>query len=181
MRGEMGWQAHTLPLEPKGVTLSVESPTAPSQRIREKQGVQVIKESPYSQARIRGFARPGRGPGNPVTRSRSRKLAPPASHGRPDGSKVTCLIVKNTQDPVPLLRTFTSLSPNLGRDGPPGNENHARRSLYSGTSLDPFAAPASEAKLMARRPVVRVRPRHLLNEEPRLRGPRFFSFGLITC
>ena len=59
---------------------------------------------------------------------------------------------------IPLLRTFTSLSPDLGRDGPPGSENHARRSLYSGVSLDPFGAPASEAKLKARRPMARVRP-----------------------
>ena len=58
---------------------------------------------------------------NPVTRSSSQLQAHPASDWRPDGSRVTCLIVKNTQDPVPLLRTFTSLSPNLGRDGPPGD------------------------------------------------------------
>jgi hypothetical protein len=95
---------------------------------------------------------------NPVTRSRSQEQAHPASDWRPDGSKGTYLIVKNTQDPVPLLHTSASLSPNLARDGPPGNGNPARRSLYSGTSQDPFGAPAPEAKLITRRPVVRVRP-----------------------
>ena len=54
-QGELGRQARAVQLDKNRVTLFVESMTASSQRIREKQGTRVIGESPYSQASIRGF------------------------------------------------------------------------------------------------------------------------------
>jgi len=104
----------------------------------------------------------------------------PASDGRPDGVQVPYPKVKNTRNPVPSLRTFASLCPNLANDGPPGNgimrEGHFIRELHRIHLAPPLQKRSSQPGGQC----FEFAPRHP-NEEPRPSEPRFPSFGLITC